>query len=232
MKIAAIVPAAGLGRRLKTKAFKPFVRILGKPLLVHTLESLKKSFDFAEIIVAAAPAKLDETLRLLRRHKLHGVRVVLGGRNRSGSVRNALLNVSGDCDWVLVHDAARPFVGRVLVRRLLNAAKATGAAIAATPVTATVKRSGARKDVIFKTEDRERLFLAQTPQLFRKGLLAKRYRTLGAKALLCTDEAALFDRSRVRVRLVPGDPKNIKITAPEDIKLFKFYLNDRHSERA
>ena len=223
MKIAAIVPAAGHGRRLKTKTFKPFIRILGKPLLVHTLESLKKSFDFTEIIVAAAPAKLDETLALLRQHQFRGVRVVLGGRNRSGSVRNALLNVSGDCDWVLVHDAARPFVDGVLVRRLLNAARATGAAIAATPVTATVKRSNTRKDVIFKTEDREHLFLAQTPQLFRKGLLVKRYRELGAKAFLCTDEAALFDRSRVRVKLVPGDPKNIKITGPEDIKLFKFY---------
>ncbi len=227
MKIAAIVPAAGQGRRLKTKTFKPLVRILGKPLLVHTLESLKKSFHFTEIIVAAAPTKLDETLGLLRQHKLHGVRVVLGGRRRSESVRNALLNVSGDCDWVLVHDAARPFVDGVLVRRLLNAARATGAAITATPITATVKRSGVRKDVIFRTEDRERLFLAQTPQLFRKGLLAKRYRELGAKALLCTDEAALFDRSRVRVKIVPGNPKNIKITVPEDIELFKFYSKIR-----
>lgn len=223
MKIAAIIPAAGQGRRLKAKTFKPFIRVDGKPLLVHTLEAIRKSFDFEEIIVATAPSALERTIRLLRRYKFRGLRIVLGGRSRSESVQNALLSVSDDCDWVLVHDAARPLVARALVRRLLNASRTTGAVIAAMPATATVKRSGIRKDVIFKTEDRKRLFLAQTPQIFRKDLLVKRVRALGAKALRCTDEAALFDGSRTRVKIVLGDPKNIKITAPEDIKLFKFY---------
>ena len=222
MKVAAIIPAAGQGRRLGSKTFKPFVRIFGKPLLVHTLESLKESFNFSEIIIATAPSRLEETLGLLRRHRIRGVRVVLGGKSRAESVRNALFTVSGDCEWVLVHDAARPFVDRSQVKKLLRAALMTGAAILAAPVTATVKRVDGQKTVL-NTEDRDSLFLAQTPQVFRKDLLVRRYDELGPAALGRTDEAALFDRSRTQVRAVLGDLRNIKVTTPEDIELFKFY---------
>lgn len=224
MKIAVIVPAAGQGRRLKAKQPKAFVPFLGKPLLIHTLTNLKRSFHFKEMIVAAASSQLKSVRRLLARYRLGGVRVVPGGRTRAESVRNAVVSLSSRCEWVLIHDAARPFVSRDLVRRLIKSARRTGAAICALPATATVRRIDPRKGIALGTEDRESLVLVQTPQVFRKRLLLERYRRLGRKALSRTDEAALFDGTHVKVSVIPGDSRNIKVTTKDDFELCKFYL--------
>ena len=227
LRVAAIVPAAGKGRRLKSKTPKPLVPVAGKPLLAHTLINLKKSFPFTEIILAVDPSQEESIGRLLKKYGLRGVRVVEGGKTRSQSVLNGLSGISKECDWALVHDAARPFVNGRLVRRLLEAAKKTGAAICALPATATVKAVNAGDKTIIRTEDRGRLYLAQTPQVFKKGLLLKRYQALGKKAFRATDEAALFDRSGVRVKVIEGEVGNIKITTAQDLKLMKFYLKER-----
>ncbi len=224
MKVAAIVPAAGLGKRLKTKRLKPFVEILGKPLLAHTLVNLKKSFHFEEIILAVSPSQSGKIHRLLQRFGLSDVKVVVGGKTRAASVRNGVKGVSKDCGWVLVHDAARPLVTKALVKRLISSAKKSGAAICGLPATATVKKIDAKKRAIIKTEDRRGIYLAQTPQVFKKQLLLGRYQKLGRKAFQATDEAALFDGTRVRVNIVQGDVRNVKITTLEDIELMKFYL--------
>lgn len=224
MRVAAIVPAAGKGRRLKSRQPKPFVPVRGRPLLIHTLRNLKKAFSFSEIILAVNPGTLKAIQRLLARHKIKGVRTVAGGRTRAQSVGNALGSVSPDCDWVLVHDAARPLVSRTLVGRLLKGARRSGAVISALPVSSTVKKTDASQKIILRTQDRETLYLAQTPQVFRKDLLVGRYKQLGTKAFKATDEAALFDGSGVRVKIVEGEARNIKVTTPEDIELMKFYL--------
>ena len=225
--VAAIVPAAGAGRRLAKKTLKSFVKILGKPLLAHTLQALKKTFPYKEIIVAVKPSQLNRTLRIFRRYRLGRTRVVKGGRTRAESVANALRHVSEDCGWVLIHDAARPLVSAGLVRRLLAAAGKTGAAIATIPVTSTLKMLDPEGRVVLRTVDRRNFFLAQTPQVFRKERLVRRYKMLGERALLATDEASLFEGSSVRVRAVPGEAQNIKITTAEDLKLMRFYLRGR-----
>lgn len=227
MKIAVIVPAAGQGRRLKTKQPKAFVPLLGKPLLIHTLTNLKRSFSFKEMIVAAASSQLKSVRRFLARYRLNGVRVVPGGRTRAESVRNAVVSLSNKCEWVLIHDAARPFVSLDLVRRLIKSARRTGAAICALPATATVRRIDPKKGIALGTEDRESLVLVQTPQVFRKRLLLERYQRLGKKALSATDEAALFDGSAVKVSVIPGDSRNIKVTTKDDLKLCEFYLKKK-----
>ena len=227
MKIAAIIPAAGRGKRLKTKKLKPFISVAGKPLLIHTLLNLKKSCRLEQIILAV-PADQEKNFKeLLKRYRLNNVLIVIGGRSRAESVRNGLEEVSDSCDWVLVHDAARPLVSKVVVKRLVQCAKKTGGAIAALPVTSTVKRVYPPTAEIARTEDRGTLYLAQTPQLFKKKLLMDRYRVLGKKALAATDEAALFDGSGVKVGIALGEARNIKITTPEDIELFKFYLKKK-----
>lgn len=231
MKVAAIVPAAGQGKRLKGKTPKPLVRIFGKPLFIHTLVSLKRSLRFHEIILVADPSQVKSMKRSLWRYGLENIRVVAGGKTRAASVRNAVLKVSLGCDFVLIHDMARPLVGEALVRKLLSAARKTGAALCAVPATATVKKIDAKRSCVVRTLDRRLLYLAQTPQVFRKSLILRRYEVLGKKALQATDEAALFDGSKTVVKLVPGDPKNIKITTKDDIELFKFYLT-RHCERS
>ena len=179
-------------------------------------------------MIVAVPAGQAEKFRaLLKRYSLGDVRVVQGGRTRAESVRNGVLSVSEDCQWIMVHDAARPLVSKRSVRRLIHSAKKTGAAILIAPVISTVKRMDARHKYILRTEDRSSLVLAQTPQIFKRDLLMARYQALGSKALLATDEAALFDGCQIKVNVVPGDERNIKITTPTDIDLFKFYMEKK-----
>ncbi len=217
MKITAVVPAAGKGTRFGSKIPKAFVRFAGKALLVHTLERLSAAHRFTETLVAVERERVAETEKLLAEAGI-AARVVPGGRTRAESVRNAVFEAAG-ADWVLVHDAARPFASVPLVRRVIAKAKETGAALAAVPATATVKRVS-RAGRVTGTEDRESLWLAQTPQVFRKDLLVSRYRALGKRAGAATDEAALFDGSNVRVAVVPGESGNVKITTPEDAAQF------------
>lgn len=222
MKVAAIIPAAGVGKRLHSKIPKAFVIIRGKPLLVHTLENLRRAYGFHEFIIVVAKREIKSTARLLGRSRLNNFKVVAGGATRAESVLRGLEAVSDRSEWVLVHDAARPLISRSLVRKLLNEVKCTGAVICGLPAQATVKRVSA--GVIQKTENRNEIFLAQTPQVFRKSLLAARYRKLGKKAFAATDEAALFDNTSLRVKMILGEPNNIKITVPEDLRFAEHFL--------
>ncbi len=224
-RVSAIVPAAGQGARLGRSLPKAFVVVAGKPLLEHTLGSLSRAFRFDEILVAVSAEHVGRAEKLAARAGLRNVRVVIGGATRAESVRNALCQVRESSDFVAVHDAARPLVSGKLVKALVAAAAGCGAAIAAVPATATVKR--VLKGRVTGTEDRDTLALAQTPQVFRKKLLLERYACLGAKALKATDEAALFDGSGQTVRAMPGEAKNIKVTTPEDLELLVHYLKAR-----
>ncbi|MBI3316348.1 MAG: 2-C-methyl-D-erythritol 4-phosphate cytidylyltransferase [Candidatus Omnitrophica bacterium] len=222
--VAAVIPSAGRGARLRSKCPKPLVLVAGLPLFIHTVLSIKKAFPFREILVAVHPLSRARAAAWLKRLRLSQVRLVNGGRTRAASVRNAVKSVSDRCEWVLIHDAARPLVDRTLVRRLLNAARPSGAALCAVPVTATVKRVDLRQKIVVKTEDRSVLFLAQTPQVFKRSLLLARYRRLGDRALERTDEAALFDGTGLKVKVVDGSEKNLKVTTPHDLELLGHYL--------
>ena len=191
------------------------------PLLVHTLRALMHAHPFDEIVLVVHSSQLERARKLMSEHRLSQVRVVPGGATRAASVRNGVLALSAGIRLVAIHDAARPLVSREVVRRTLTAADRGGAAICGVPVSSTVKRVAPRGRNILTTVDRRGLFLAQTPQVFRKDLLLRRYQALGKKALLATDEAALFDGTRVRVRLVLGDEKNLKVTTKQDLELIR-----------
>lgn len=227
MKIAAIIPAAGQGKRLRAKKLKPFVLVAGVPILVHTIVNLKRSCRLEEIILVVPADQKGDFRKLLQRHRLNGIRMTVGGKTRAESVRNGFEQISDRCDWVLVHDAARPLVSRTVVNRLIKGAKKSGAAIVAMPITSTVKRVDSNNRHILRTENREALYFAQTPQFFQRSLLAEQYQKLGQKVLRATDEATLFDGSRIKVIVVPGEARNIKVTTPEDMELLKFYLRKK-----
>jgi 2-C-methyl-D-erythritol 4-phosphate cytidylyltransferase len=228
LKVAAIVPSAGQGRRLNTKTPKAFIRISGKPLFIHTLHRLKSLFPFEEMIVPVPAAQFREARLLLNRHGLRNVEVIGGGRTRSQSVLNALTAVSPECEWVLVHDAARPFVSRAVLQRLFKALPKHRAVICAVPLRDSVKRIDPKKGLVLVHEDRAILWAAQTPQAFKKDLLKARYRILGDKAFAATDEAALFEGSSVRVKAVEGDNRNIKVTTKDDLQFLRKAHADRH----
>jgi len=216
VKTEVIVVAAGAGKRLKTDIPKALVPLKGEALLVYCLKVFESYPAIDGMIVVAAPGFQSHFLRLTRAFKK--VRAVVdGGAMRSDSVKCGLKVISEDAGIVLVHDAARPFIDGASIDRLLSALKKEKAAILGVPVKFTVKKVNRKNLDIEETPSRELLWEAQTPQGFHKDVLVKAH----AKKLKdeATDDAMLVERSGVKVKMVMGDYRNIKVTTPEDIVL-------------
>ncbi|HWG95940.1 MAG TPA: 2-C-methyl-D-erythritol 4-phosphate cytidylyltransferase, partial [Nitrospira sp.] len=165
----ALVPAAGRGLRMGGSVPKQFLALGGQPLILHSLHVLQASSVIEEIILAVPQNEMDYSLKeIVAKHRFTKVtKVVPGGRERQDSVRHALEAVHDDVDVVLVHDAVRPFLTGHMVEEVVKTARAKGAAIIALPMKDTVKQVGA-DHVIERTVDRQSLWLAQTPQAFRR----------------------------------------------------------------
>ena len=210
MYVSAILAAGGRGLRLGHSQPKQLLEIAGRPILERSVSLLQEHPDVDEVIVAL-PEELvqDPPAYLLNTSK--PVRVVAGGARRQDSVAAAFRLVSERADVVVIHDAARPFASRGLVARTIAAAAESGAALAALEARDTVKAvSGG---VVNATLDRRTIFLAQTPQAFRRNVLRDALAVEGD----ATDEAALAERAGHAVRIVEGEASNIKVTTPEDL---------------
>jgi 2-C-methyl-D-erythritol 4-phosphate cytidylyltransferase/2-C-methyl-D-erythritol 2,4-cyclodiphosphate synthase len=220
VRITAIIAAAGAGRRLGSSVPKQLLEIDGRSMLEHSVEAFAAHPGVTETIVvlppdvaAAPPAWL--TARAPR------VRVVPGGARRQDSVANGFDAADAAADVLLIHDAARPFVTVDVISRVIDAAAAHGAAIAAVPVSDTVKRADVDRRtggaIIVDTVPRDALYLAQTPQGFRRAVLADAV-AVGRSGVEATDEAMLAERAGHAVRLVDGAASNVKITTAEDFE--------------
>lgn len=215
--VVAIVAAAGSGHRLGLKVRKPFVKLAGIPIIVHTLKALSGSRAIDAIIVAAEAGFVGRFEALVKKYKLIKVAaVVTGGATRAESVRNCLAHVDDSFDIVLIHDGGRPFIDAETIALSVAMARKHGGAIVAVPENDTVKLTG---DDLFvkKTLDRSRIFRAQTPQAFRRDLIKKAY--AAGIAAGATDDAGLVERVGGKVKIVTGSYRNIKITTKEDLKL-------------
>lgn len=144
-----------------------------------------------------------------------GITIVAGGVERQDSIYNALRVLPEDCEWVLIHDGVRPFVTLQLLQKTLHAAQQTGAAIAAIPVTDTVKR--VRQQHVVATLSRDEIWLVQTPQVFRKEIILQAYRAAQHNGWSGTDDAFFVEQLNIPVHVVPGERSNLKITTPEDL---------------
>jgi len=184
-------------------------------MISWTVRGLRRAGVF-EGIVVAVPAGWSERARRILGAGNH-LKIVTGGRTRQDSVGNALKALPPACRLVAVHDAARPFASPSLIRRIVRAAHATGAAIPALPIEDTVKRVNVGGDVV-ATVPRETLTRVQTPQAARRDLLDRAHARARRRRVQATDESALLEGIGVRVRTVPGDAANIKITTPGDLK--------------
>ena len=216
LRVAAIVAAGGRGARVGGNA-KQFRRIGGRTVLEHAVLPFVRSARVDEVVVvlpADAPGGPAAALRAIDPE----VKIVAGGRRRQDSVAAGLSQVSAGADIVLVHDGARPFCPADLVARTIDAAAACGAAIPVLEASDTVKDVRVEGDALFvrATLPRERIRLAQTPQAFRREVLAAAV-ALGQAGIAATDEAALVERAGQPVCAVAGDPENMKITTPEDL---------------
>ena len=213
MHVTAIIAAAGFGRRLGASVPKQLLELDGRPILERSVHAFTSHPRVAEVVVA-----LPADLAAAPPAWLQGVRVVAGGARRQDSVANAFDAVAAEAEIVLVHDAARPFVSPAVISRTIDAAAAHGAAVAAVPSTDTVKRVAhdGGSPVVVETIPREAIYLAQTPQGFRREVLAAAV-AVGRSGTDATDEAALAERAGHRVHVVEGDRVNVKITTAGDL---------------
>ncbi len=213
-RVGAIVAAGGSGQRAGLA--KQWLELGGETVLRRSARLLADCPLVDELVLVVPAGDEPRATEALAGLGKPG-RAVAGGPARADSVRNGLEALSG-CGVVLVHDAARPFATPALVALVGEAAARDGAALAAVQVTDTVKRAGAGEPPrVAATLDRRELWLAQTPQGFRRDLLLRAYREAGAGASTVTDECALVERLGAPVTLVPGEPGNFKITSPEDV---------------
>lgn len=216
MHVSAIIAAGGRGARLGGDRPKQFLSLGGRPVLQRSVDAFVLSDPIADVVVALPRGLVDDAPDYLR-GCAKPVEIVEGGERRQDSVANAFALVAGRADVVVVHDAARPLVSADLIRRTVEAAIECGAAIAALPATDTVKRGDASR-IIVDTLPRGEIFLAQTPQAFRVGVLRDAL-ALASRSADATDEAALAEQAGHRVRLVDGDPRNLKITDADDLEM-------------
>ncbi len=219
MHVAAIIAAGGRGLRLGADRPKQFLEVGGQSILDLSLHVLAASDRINEIVVAVPHDYLAAISQSWEGKSAKPLAFVAGGERRQDSVARAFAKTSLAADIVVIHDAARPFVTAEIIARTVDAARTHGAAIAAVPVTDTVKQVGEAaiggSRPIRATIARETVFLAQTPQAFRREVLARALEA--GRGIDATDEAMLVERLGLPVHIVDGDPGNIKVTTPEDL---------------
>jgi 2-C-methyl-D-erythritol 4-phosphate cytidylyltransferase len=229
-QITAILPAAGLGTRMGAETPKQFLELDGVPIAILSLRRIAACPLVTQIIVATRPDVVEKLESRIRQENFkQPVRVIPGADSRQGSVAEALKLVPNDVELVLVHDAVRPFVSSDHITRVIEEARRCKAAIVGIPAMDTVKevkRASLPEDValITNTVPRERIVLAQTPQVFDTRLLKEAFARAEADGVNASDEAGLVERLGHDVHVVHGSERNIKITKPADMELARFYL--------
>lgn len=222
-KVAAIVPAAGSGKRLGAKDKKPFVLLAGKPLIAYALKALDLSRYVDRIYVAAEADSINRLKGIIDRYGVKKVaKVVPGASSRAGSVRNCFHAIDAPCDIVLIHDGARPFPADGDIKNAVMLANRFGGCVTAIPMTDTVKLSD-KGLFVRKTIDRDSLWRAQTPQAFRYGMLKRALARIKDISDI-TDDSSILERLGGRVKILKGCARNIKVTTKEDLKMAEALL--------
>jgi len=212
-KLGVVIVAAGGGQRM-SGVNKRFAPLGGKPLLAWSVDTCHRCNLVQQIVLVLNDKDLIRGQKLKGERGWSKVTICLGGTRRQDSVREGLRQIR-DCDWVMIHDGARPFLTLDLIEDGLKVARETGAAIAAVPVKDTIKLADDAR-LIGETVQRDRLWAAQTPQIFSFDVITKSYENLSAEV---TDDAAAVERLGYKVKLYMGAYSNIKVTTPEDLAL-------------
>jgi 2-C-methyl-D-erythritol 4-phosphate cytidylyltransferase len=221
---AAVLVAAGRGTRMGGQQPKAFLPLAGRPLFTYSLRTLASLPSLDELILVVSPGWESEAERIVASETIRvPVQVAPGGAERQDSVGAGLARITRP-EIVIVHDAARPFASRELFAACIEAARASGGAIAALPAHDTIKVAGA-DDTIRQTIDRSTIWMAQTPQVFRTDILLRALEAARVEGFLGTDEAALVERLGVPVRLVRGEATNRKLTTPDDLAWAEWHVS-------
>jgi 2-C-methyl-D-erythritol 4-phosphate cytidylyltransferase len=221
--VGVVIVAAGHGRRFGTERPKQFQSLGHAPVLLHAIRPFASHPAIAHIVVvlsaddAAAPPEWLASLDDGR------MRIVAGGAERHDSVRAGFVALPIDCSIVLIHDGARPFPAAAMIDAGIAAARHGHGAIPALPICDTIKRADEFGRVL-STVDRHGLWTVQTPQAFPRALLERAHAAAAGDGPIATDDAALVERLGEPIDLIPGSPRNLKITTPHDLVLAEWYL--------
>jgi 2-C-methyl-D-erythritol 4-phosphate cytidylyltransferase len=225
-KAQLVIPAAGMGTRLGSQGPKALVELLGAPLLVHTLRRFEPLGIACDAIIVA-PAEFLDSFRAAidAAFREYDIQLVPGGTERQESVDRGLAALAQETQIVVIHDAARPFIGADAVCAAIEAAAAYGAATVAVPAVDTILQANAEA-FLESTPDRSLLWACQTPQVFRVEVIREAHARARAEGHLGTDDASLVRRLGGRVKLIPGSAFNFKITRPEDLVFARAVLQE------
>ncbi|MBI5048810.1 MAG: 2-C-methyl-D-erythritol 4-phosphate cytidylyltransferase [Deltaproteobacteria bacterium] len=210
-----------------SKIKKPYLILAGKPILVHAILPFEYSKAINSIIIVTAKGDEDFCLKnIVKRFGFEKVlKIIRGGKERQDSVMSGIMAAGNEWDMVVVHDAVRPFVGKDMIKRVIQAAQKCGAATIAVPVKDTIKQVSSW--FVKKTLQREELWAIQTPQAFRFDILKRAHHLAAKQGFIGTDDCMLVERLGHKVAVVKGSYENIKITTPEDLAVGKGILKSR-----
>lgn len=221
-KVGAIVVAAGIGKRMGGTD-KIFANLAGKPLLAHTVDVFQSCPAIDQVVIVLHEDRLQEGWQLIKKNRWSKVSDVCpGGARRQDSVKEGLQKLC-DCQWVVIHDGARPCLSQTLIDEGLNEARQSGAAVPALSVTDTIKVIDSGSFVV-ETPLRQHLRSVQTPQVFRYDIINEAYRRSDRDV---TDDATIVENLGYRVKVYPGSETNIKVTTPEDLYLAETFIKTR-----
>jgi 2-C-methyl-D-erythritol 4-phosphate cytidylyltransferase len=224
LKLHTIIVAAGSGSRFGASLPKQYCNLAGRPVLMHTIEAIRRATDNAAITLVLSHDMRNFWAELCSQHNFQSPQVIDGGATRWHSVKNAIEAIkSADSDIIMVHDGARPIVDTETVLRLIAAADSTGAAIPVTAVTDSLRVLAEPNAPTGKAVNRALYRAVQTPQAFRATTLIEAYNL--PYTTLFTDDASVVEAAGKAVTLVEGSPQNIKITNPGDIEIAELYLS-------
>lgn len=216
--VGVVIVAAGEGTRTGSSELKQFRWVAGKPMLLHSLQTFMARDDVAIVICVLPRLYAADPPPWIFQCDTDRLLVAAGGRERGDSVRAGLGDLSPEVRIAVVHDAARPFVDDATITRVVNAARAGSGAVAALPVSDTLKRTTA-SERIAETVSRESLWSAQTPQAFPREMIERAYIAARTDGVQATDDAALVERLGLPVVVVPGSTRAFKITVESDFAL-------------
>lgn len=232
MKTTAIILAAGQGKRMNSTVHKQYLLIADKPVLYYSLKAFEESI-IDDIVLVTGEEEINFCQKeIVEKYDIRKVRVVTtGGKERYHSVACGLSAIKWECDYVFIHDGARPFVDNSIIERAFLNVQETSACVVGMPVKDTIKLAD-NNGYVESTPDRSFVWQIQTPQVFEKKLISAAYEKLileeeqlKAKEVSITDDAMVVEYfMQIPIKLIEGSYKNIKITTPEDLKIAEIFL--------
>lgn len=225
VKVTALIPCAGQGKRMGASINKPFIEVAGKPIIYFALKTFQDHPQIHDIVMIARDSEISYCWEeIVKKYNFDKVKkIIVGGKERQESVALGLKGVAHDTKWIVVHDGVRPLLSAKTLSYALSIAFEKGSAVVGVPAKDTIKMIEADMSVI-ATPKRESLWLVQTPQIFPREVLMDAYKKAKEKGWSVTDDSSLVEKMGYKVYMAKGEYNNIKITTPEDIDYLRASL--------